>query len=103
MGALSQCDCPAGSFLVDLRGDTRFAGAVGAAGSGVTMAAGATGLPGAGMPGAPEDAGGIMAAGTTGLPGAGGGAILAARRTDRKSTRLNSRHRCISYAVFCLK
>src|SRR5437764_5926608 len=22
---------------------------------------------------------------------------------DRKSTRLNSRHRCISYAVFCLK
>src|SRR5436189_4785910 len=23
--------------------------------------------------------------------------------TDRKSTRLNSRHRCISYAVFCLK
>src|SRR5437762_7997361 len=26
------------------------------------------------------------------------------RRTlDRKSTRLNSSHRCISYAVFCLK
>src|SRR5437879_8239198 len=25
------------------------------------------------------------------------------RRPDRKSTRLNSRHRCISYAVFCLK
>src|ERR1017187_9238047 len=24
-------------------------------------------------------------------------------RTDRKSTRLNSSHRCISYAVFCLK
>src|SRR5437764_4699469 len=24
-------------------------------------------------------------------------------RTDRKSTRLNSIHRCISYAVFCLK
>src|SRR5437762_9982012 len=23
--------------------------------------------------------------------------------TDRKSTRLNSCHRCISYAVFCLK
>src|SRR5436189_307563 len=23
--------------------------------------------------------------------------------TDRKSTRLNSSHRCISYAVFCLK
>src|SRR5436189_4908021 len=25
------------------------------------------------------------------------------RRADRKSTRLNSSHRCISYAVFCLK
>src|SRR5437762_11303684 len=27
----------------------------------------------------------------------------AGRRPDRKSTRLNSSHRCISYAVFCLK
>src|SRR5437764_3982661 len=26
-----------------------------------------------------------------------------ANRRDRKSTRLNSSHRCISYAVFCLK
>src|SRR5437762_14217675 len=26
-----------------------------------------------------------------------------ARARDRKSTRLNSSHRCISYAVFCLK
>src|SRR5437762_14051162 len=26
-----------------------------------------------------------------------------APHTDRKSTRLNSSHRCISYAVFCLK
>src|SRR5437879_11237757 len=25
------------------------------------------------------------------------------RSEDRKSTRLNSSHRCISYAVFCLK
>src|SRR5437763_13640392 len=25
------------------------------------------------------------------------------RMLDRKSTRLNSSHRCISYAVFCLK
>src|SRR5437764_6283193 len=25
------------------------------------------------------------------------------RDEDRKSTRLNSSHRCISYAVFCLK
>src|SRR5437867_12808019 len=29
--------------------------------------------------------------------------LSAARRTDRKSTRLNSSHRTISYAVFCLK
>src|SRR5437764_11749119 len=27
----------------------------------------------------------------------------AGRSVDRKSTRLNSSHRCISYAVFCLK
>src|SRR5437762_11238863 len=27
----------------------------------------------------------------------------ASRLRDRKSTRLNSSHRCISYAVFCLK
>src|SRR5437763_9964864 len=28
---------------------------------------------------------------------------VATFRSDRKSTRLNSSHRCISYAVFCLK
>src|SRR5437763_13406939 len=28
---------------------------------------------------------------------------LPAAQPDRKSTRLNSSHRCISYAVFCLK
>src|SRR5437879_9850630 len=28
---------------------------------------------------------------------------LARTAQDRKSTRLNSSHRCISYAVFCLK
>src|SRR5437764_5241493 len=31
------------------------------------------------------------------------GAIVDVRNGDRKSTRLNSSHRCISYAVFCLK
>src|SRR5437762_10142506 len=31
------------------------------------------------------------------------GGRAAADRRDRKSTRLNSSHRCISYAVFCLK
>src|SRR5438105_8570103 len=30
-------------------------------------------------------------------------ALLPARRRDRKSTRLNSSHEWISYAVFCLK
>src|SRR5438552_9238585 len=30
-------------------------------------------------------------------------AIIAARGADRKSTRLNSSHQIISYAVFCLK
>src|SRR5437764_13842058 len=29
--------------------------------------------------------------------------LSAAKHGDRKSTRLNSSHRCISYAVFCLK
>src|SRR5258708_31326921 len=32
-----------------------------------------------------------------------GGASGFARRGDRKSTRLNSSHQIISYAVFCLK
>src|SRR5437879_9535953 len=31
------------------------------------------------------------------------GGALPHRARDRKSTRLNSSHRCISYAVFCLK
>src|SRR5437764_3091236 len=29
--------------------------------------------------------------------------VLLSGKLDRKSTRLNSSHRCISYAVFCLK
>src|SRR2546430_3269968 len=31
------------------------------------------------------------------------GIVVSARREDRKSTRLNSSHSQISYAVFCLK
>src|SRR5437764_12170508 len=38
---------------------------------------------------------------TTIVDGAGKKADITSR--DRKSTRLNSSHRCISYAVFCLK
>src|SRR5437764_8958162 len=30
-------------------------------------------------------------------------APVGSKASDRKSTRLNSSHRCISYAVFCLK
>src|SRR5690625_6771819 len=38
------------------------------------------------------------------LPGLGAvGRAAAAQRRDRKSTRLNSSHVAISYAVFCLK
>src|SRR3970282_2604532 len=36
-------------------------------------------------------------------PALSGARVLPRRRLDRKSTRLNSSHRCISYAVFCLK
>src|SRR5437762_8019299 len=32
-----------------------------------------------------------------------GGSVFEVVSEDRKSTRLNSSHRCISYAVFCLK
>src|SRR5437762_8193403 len=35
--------------------------------------------------------------------GAGGLDVALLTDADRKSTRLNSSHRCISYAVFCLK
>src|SRR5437879_11282953 len=38
------------------------------------------------------------------LSGSGDGTNPAKQgKRDRKSTRLNSSHRCISYAVFCLK
>src|SRR5437762_11846654 len=42
----------------------------------------------------------IAPAGTIRSPGM---RIVPAGAIDRKSTRLNSSHRCISYAVFCLK
>src|ERR1035441_2152306 len=70
IGALSQRDRPAGSFLVDLGGETRFAGtagAVGSGGGGVTRAAGVTGSLGAGRLGA------FRAGGRRGRGGAGGG------------------------------
>src|SRR5437879_11497073 len=35
--------------------------------------------------------------------GVGTRALFGATDADRKSTRLNSSHRCSSYAVFCLK
>src|SRR5437764_10817163 len=50
--------------------------------------------------------GSVRSAGSTARPCRLGWCVaeLPADRTlDRKSTRLNSSHRCISYAVFCLK
>src|SRR5436305_12040713 len=47
----------------------------------------------------------VFGAGTGGSRSAmmGGGALAEASKLDRKSTRLNSSHVRISYAVFCLK
>src|SRR5437867_6418830 len=50
--------------------------------------------------------GGVAKARRHHRPGAGGAQDrkpIAAGKRDRKSTRLNSSHRTISYAVFCLK
>src|SRR5688500_19607442 len=66
------------------------------------LAAGRRAREGHGLPGAGRG---------RGAPGGGvrrGGAVLhhpagRERRQDRKSTRLNSSHLVISYAVFCLK
>src|SRR5699024_11720360 len=41
--------------------------------------------------------------GLIGLSMGASGAVMMANNTDRKSTRLNSSHVSISYAVFCLK
>src|SRR5437764_12723443 len=41
--------------------------------------------------------------GRAGSAGRAAGRCGGTQRIDRKSTRLNSSHRCISYAVFCLK
>src|SRR3712207_7393722 len=66
-------------------------------------------MRGAQAVGAPEVGGGARAgAGPTGRPGDGPRAHRRRRRgpaaaRDRKSTRLNSSHANISYAVFCLK
>src|SRR3712207_8141540 len=55
----------------------------------------------------PDGADGGAARGARALPGRHGGerrGVRAGRaRVDRKSTRLNSSHANISYAVFCLK
>src|SRR5437879_10248465 len=37
------------------------------------------------------------------LPAMDGWELTRRLKADRKSTRLNSSHRCISYAVFCLQ
>src|SRR5258708_31592703 len=45
----------------------------------------------------------VRASACPGLPSSTSSRYLASRSTDRKSTRLNSSHQIISYAVFCLK
>src|SRR5437879_11606769 len=48
----------------------------------------------------PQTSGGLLIAIS---PESAEAALSALQHQDRKSTRLNSSHRCISYAVFCLK
>src|SRR5437773_5065426 len=57
----------------------------------------------AGGPVGGAPAAGSASARTALLPGYGGRLSLAHLRQDRKSTRLNSSHITISYAVICLK
>src|SRR2546422_6686176 len=45
----------------------------------------------------------VVERGTARGAGRFGGSVAIAGKTDRKSTRLNSSHGYISYAVFCLK
>src|SRR5713101_8891251 len=54
-------------------------------------------------PGRRFGAAGIAELDRDGPVGAEGRAVRMFRRRDRKSTRLNSSHMSISYAVFCLK
>src|SRR3712207_8135093 len=57
------------------------------------------------LPGAQPDRRGVGGAADAGrhAPGRPGGHRVVDRGLDRKSTRLNSSHANISYAVFCLK
>src|SRR5690625_6571866 len=50
-----------------------------------------------------QHVGGFVAAGGAGGAGGGHDPALLEIQQDRKSTRLNSSHVAISYAVFCLK
>src|SRR5438552_5624391 len=60
-------------------------------------------LPISGELGAAEPGVGHGAAGAAGRGTRGVGEPSSTRLRDRKSTRLNSSHQIISYAVFCLK
>src|SRR2546422_5270775 len=59
-----------------------------------------TGLGGAGAAGATDEA---VAEAANGVAACGSPAASTATGRDRKSTRLNSSHGYISYAVFCLE
>src|SRR5437762_5190203 len=66
-------------------------------------AAGAVGAVDAGAGAAAAAAGGASATGAPGCNFRRLSTTTLSPELDRKSTRLNSSHRCISYAVFCLK
>src|SRR5438874_8299694 len=54
-------------------------------------------------PGISSESGGIRSAGQTRISAPARVSLRPSERRDRKSTRLNSSHVEISYAVFCLK
>src|SRR5690606_40023015 len=60
-------------------------------------------LGSAGADGRPDPGRGLLAQGDRGTGQTSGGAPARSPGQDRKSTRLNSSHVKISYAVFCLK
>src|SRR5947209_12271740 len=65
------------------------------------------GSPGSSSPGSTQTTPGTSPSGTPGMTGTpsttGNPGSINTPGTDRKSTRLNSSHANISYAVFCLK
>src|SRR3712207_8271454 len=85
-------DLPLGTFLDLVASGNPAPGGGSVAAVAVALAAGLSGMAARLSAGQLADADGLAAS-----------ADAARRRVDRKSTRLNSSHANISYAVFCLK